>query len=127
MPLLDFTSMQSKPFSPLILAAAMLWLAASALRSSANTTVSVTASNYEFTPAKVVAHVGDPTTLHLTSSAGMHGIMSKDLGIPQTVIVPGKAVDVTFTPAKPGTYKVPCSVICGPGHAGMVLTVDAQP
>ncbi len=86
--------------------------------------IAIVASNFTFTPLKIEAHVGEPTTLHLTSAGGVHGIASSELGIPSTTIAPGSPVDVTFTPKKAGTYAVHCSVVCGAGHEAMVLTVN---
>jgi cytochrome c oxidase subunit 2 len=86
--------------------------------------VNVVASNWKFTPNTLHVHLGAPVTLHLTSSEGVHGIKSDELGIPNTVIMPGKAVDVTFTPKKAGTFVVPCSVVCGAGHPDMKLMVE---
>lgn len=89
--------------------------------------IDVVASNFTFTPVKVEAHVGQPTTLHLTSGGGVHGIASSELGIASTTIAPGSPVDVTFTPKKAGTYAVHCSIVCGAGHEAMVLTVNVVP
>ena len=85
--------------------------------------IDVVAANWKFTPATITVPVGQTTTLHLTSTSGIHGIKSDDLGIPNTTIEPAKYVDVTFTPAKAGTYQVHCSVFCGPGHANQYLTI----
>lgn len=92
----------------------------------AHPTIDVAAANWKFTPAKIVLHLGETTTLHLTSTAGVHGIKSTELGIPDTMLTPGKFVDVTVTPKKTGTYKVYCSVFCGAGHADMYLTVEVK-
>jgi cytochrome c oxidase subunit 2 len=93
---------------------------------SAHPPIDIVASNWKFTPATITVPAGEPTTLHLTSSEGVHGIQSDDLGIKQTTIAPNKFVDVTFTPAKAGTYVVHCSIICGAGHANMALTIKVQ-
>jgi len=85
--------------------------------------IAIAASNWKFTPAVITVHVGEATTLHLTSDAGVHGIASKELGIAQTALIPGKSVDVTFTPTRAGTYVLHCSIMCGPGHDDMTLTV----
>jgi cytochrome c oxidase subunit 2 len=112
-------------FVPFLAAAAFVTMAAiapAALRAS-DTAVTLTASNYQFAPAIIEAKVGVPVTLHITSSQGVHGVSSDELGIANTVLVPGKTVTVTFTPKKAGTYVVHCSVPCGPGHANMAFTV----
>lgn len=83
----------------------------------------IVASNWKFTPASITVPLGEPTTLRLTSGGGVHGIESKELGIPLTVILPSKFVTVTFTPKKAGVYVLHCAVECGPGHANMILTI----
>jgi len=113
--------------APRLAALAAAGAVALALPALAHPTVDVVASNWKFTPDTVEMHVGETTTLHLTSTAGVHGIQSDDLGIPATTIAPGKFVDVEVTPKKAGTYKVHCSIVCGAGHGDMVLTIEVKP
>jgi len=94
---------------------------------SAHPTVDVAVANWKFTPAKIEAHVGEQTTLRFTSSEGVHGIQSDELGIPKTVISPGKVVEVVFTPKKAGTFVAQCAVMCGEGHDKMALTIEVKP
>jgi cytochrome c oxidase subunit II len=93
----------------------------------AHPTIDIVASNWKFTPARITIPVNEPTTLRLTSSEGVHGLQSDDLGIPKTTITPGNFQLVTFTPTKPGTYVLHCAVVCGPGHADMALTIVVTP
>jgi len=93
---------------------------------AAHPTVDIAVSNWKFTPAKIEAHVGEQMTLRFTSSEGVHGVESADLGIPKTTISPGKVVEVAFTPKKPGTYVIHCAVLCGEGHDKMTLTVEVK-
>lgn len=93
----------------------------------AHPTMDIVASNWKFTPDTITLHVGEAQELRLTSSEGVHGLQSDDLGIPQTMIMPGKFSTVTVTPKKAGTYVVHCSVICGAGHPNMKLTVKVLP
>jgi cytochrome c oxidase subunit II len=86
----------------------------------------VATADQKFQPAAIVMHVGQPQTLQFSSAGGVHGIASPDLGIPQTMIVPGTPVSVVVTPKKAGTYKLPCMIVCGPGHAEMLLTVEVK-
>jgi cytochrome c oxidase subunit 2 len=90
---------------------------------SPSSTISIVASNWKFTPGTITVKVGRPTTFELRAAEGVHGIQSSDLGIPDTTILPGKTVSVTFTPTKVGTFAVHCAVFCGAGHANMTLTV----
>ena len=87
------------------------------------TTITIVASNWKFTPGTITVHVNRPTTLRFTSTMGVHGVYSSQLGIANTVIQPHKFATVTFTPKKKGTYVLHCAVYCGPGHAGMTLTI----
>ncbi len=85
--------------------------------------IDIVASNWKFTPGTITVHLNDPTTLRLTSSEGVHGLASPELGIPSTTIVPNSYATVTFTPKKLGTYEIHCSIICGAGHPDMELIV----
>ena len=87
----------------------------------------VATADQRFAPDHIVIHVGKRQTLRFTTSAGVHGIGSAELGIPATMIVPDKPVSVNVTAKKAGTFKVPCTIVCGPGHADMVLTVEVKP
>jgi cytochrome c oxidase subunit 2 len=110
----------------LLAAAAVVSMAAlfaGAVPVSAHPSIDIAVANWKFTPAKITIPVGEPTTLRLTTTSGVHGIMSDDLGIPLTTIPNGKVIEVTFTPKKTGTYVLHCQIVCGPGHADMALTI----
>jgi cytochrome c oxidase subunit II len=111
----------------LVIAIAIGASLATAQMAAAHPTIDIVASNWKFTPATITVPVNDPTKLRLTSSSGVHGIQSDDLGIPKTTITPGSFELVTFTPKKPGTYVIHCAVVCGPGHADMTLTIVVTP
>ena len=102
-------------------------IAVNTTATSAHPTADIVASNWKFTPAKIEAHVGVPMALILTSSEGVHGIESADLGIPKTMLLPDKWTDVKFTPKKAGTFDLHCTIVCGAGHETMVLTVKVVP
>lgn len=108
--------------------AALLTLCAGVfpLVSAAHPSIDVVASDWKFTPDTITVPAGESTTLRLTSSEGVHGLKSDELGIPDTTIMPNKFVTVTFTPKSVGTYVVHCSVICGAGHPNMALTIKVQ-
>ena len=94
---------------------------------AAHPSIDIVASNWKFTPASIELHVGETTVLRLTSSEGVHGLQSDELGIAQTTIVPDTFTSVSVTPKKAGTYVIHCSVVCGAGHADMALTVKVLP
>ncbi len=99
------------------------FVAAPAAPVFANQSIDIVASNWKFTPNAITLHVGQPATLRLTSSEGVHGLESADLGIPQTMIAPGSTKSVLVTPKKAGKYVLHCAIMCGAGHPNMTLTV----
>jgi len=103
---------------------AVIGVALTSSPAAAHPTVDIAVSNWKFVPAKITIPVGEPTTLRLTSTGGVHGIQSDELGIPLTTVANGKTVEVTFTPKKAGTYVLHCMVFCGSGHADMALTIE---
>jgi cytochrome c oxidase subunit II len=98
-----------------------------ALPAPANSTINIVASNWKFTPNVIELHAGQMATLRLTSSEGVHGLQSDDLGIPLTTITPGAFQTVNVTPKKAGKYVLHCAIMCGAGHADMTLTVNVVP
>src|SRR5579863_8904029 len=102
-------------FTLVSLAASMLLVAGAPV--AAHPAIDVVASNWKFTPSTIALHVGETTTIRLTSSGGVHGLKSDDLGIAQTTIMPGQFTTVTVTPKKAGSYVLHCAIMCGAGHA----------
>lgn len=99
-----------------------LSIAVPAAASTAPQTVTITAAA-KFSPSVITVKAGEPVTLKFVGSSGVHGIESKDLGIPSTTITPGSTKTVTFTPQKPGTYTLHCMIMCGPDHSSMAVVV----
>ena len=94
---------------------------------AAHPSIDVVASNWKFTPSTIELRVGETTAIRVTSSEGVHGLKSDDLGIAQTTITPGQFTTVSVTPKKAGKYVIHCSIMCGAGHADMALTVNVLP
>jgi cytochrome c oxidase subunit 2 len=117
--------------SAIALAGALFAVATATVPASAATPLPVInvvgTAQQKFAPDHIVLHVGKAQTLRFSSTGGVHGIASPDLGIPATTIMPGKPVSVSVTPKKAGTYRLPCTIVCGPGHADMSLTVVVKP
>jgi heme/copper-type cytochrome/quinol oxidase subunit 2 len=95
--------------------------------SSAASSADIVVKNWSFTASTVEAHVGEPAVLRFTDSEAIHGIESADLGIPKTMIVPGKVTEVSLTPKAARTFPLQCATVCGEGHDKMLLTVKAVP
>ena len=69
--------------------------------------------------------VGRPVTLTLASEDVIHSYWVPELG-GKVDLVPGRLNRLTFTAARPGVFRGPCSEYCGTQHAAMVLQVVAM-
>lgn len=116
-----------KSLFKIVFVIAAMTVSVPALVALAHPSIDIVASNWKFTPSTIELHVGQQTTLRLTSSEGVHGLASSDLGIPQTTITPGTWQTVVVTPTKAGTYVLHCTIVCGAGHPNMALTVHVVP
>jgi len=115
--------MKNRFFGIILSTFAAVLFASTLPAAAAGSSVGIVASDWKFTPGTITVHLNKPTTLHLSSREGVHGLASPELGIPNTMIVPNGKVTVTFTPKKLGTYVIHCAVMCGAGHANMKLVV----
>ena len=98
-----------------------------AASTAATSSIEIVASDWKFTPDTIQVRFGQESTLHLTSSQGVHELQSDALGIPLTTIAPGSATNVKVTPKKAGKYVLHCAIMCGAGHPNMTLTVNVVP
>ncbi len=112
-------------FHILALTTLSMLLAASTQAARADS-IDVNAVPSSFSPATIVMHTGQTTTLHFSRTQGVHGIASSELGIPNTILAPGKDVDIAVTPKKAGTYVIHCLLVCGSDHDNMTLTVRVE-
>jgi cytochrome c oxidase subunit II len=64
--------------------------------------------------------------LVLTARDVIHSFFVRELRIKQD-LVPGMTILLHFRPELPGTYEVPCSELCGLGHAQMRTTMIVMP
>ncbi|HEY1868549.1 MAG TPA: cupredoxin domain-containing protein [Candidatus Cybelea sp.] len=116
-----------KTLATTLAVAAVFFGLSTTAQSAAQPTIDVVASNWKFAPNTIQLHVGQETTLRLTSTDGVHGLQFDDLGIPMTMITPGSAKTVNVTAKKAGKYVLHCAIMCGAGHPNMTLTVNVVP
>jgi cytochrome c oxidase subunit 2 len=57
-------------------------------------------------------------TLVLSSADFPHGFSIPDFGV-RVDLVPGKTMELTFTPDRAGRFAFLCDNFCGEGHDGM--------
>jgi cytochrome c oxidase subunit 2 len=93
-------------------------LAARALAAAPARRIELTARRFEFVPAEITVPRGTRLTLAISATDFVHGFAMPDFGIRQDV-VPGRVVEVTLTPGKPGRFHYLCDNFCGDGHDRM--------
>jgi plastocyanin len=82
-------------------------------------TIRVEASSYEYAPAILKANPGDRVTLELASTDVVHGIYIDGYEL-ELRADPGQTQEVTFVADKEGSFRLRCSVTCGPLHPFMI-------
>lgn len=80
------------------------------------------ATNFSFEKTEYRVKKGEPVTLTLDNSQGIHGAAIKDFNINLN----NGNKTVTFTPDKTGSFSINCSVMCGSGHANMKTTLIVE-
>jgi cytochrome c oxidase subunit 2 len=80
--------------------------------------VRVEARNFAFTPATIEVDPGDRVTIELASADVVHGLHIEGYDVNLTAD-PGQPATVSFVADRPGTYRIRCSVPCGPLHPFM--------
>ncbi len=85
-----------------------------------------TADNGGWSPDVLVARVGEPLHLRLTSDDVTHGFAVGQMDMQPVDIEPGKVQEVTLTFEKPGTYTFYCTRWCGISHWRMRGTIEVS-
>jgi cytochrome c oxidase subunit 2 len=80
--------------------------------------VRVEASAYAFTPATIEVDPGDRVTIELASTDYVHGLHIEGYDV-NLIADPGQPASATFVADRPGTFRIRCSVPCGPLHPFM--------
>ena len=100
---------------------AVLALAGAALAYASATPgqrIEVKATKFDFTAKEIRVRKGRPVTLVLTTPDFVHGFALPDFNA-RVDLVPGKTVELTFTPDRAGRFVFLCDNFCGEGHDRM--------
>jgi cytochrome c oxidase subunit II len=84
--------------------------------------IDIVAKRFEYEPSEITLKKGEPVVITFKSVDATHGIHFEDLGL-ETRMEKGSTGQLTFTPDKTGDFVGHCSVFCGAGHGGMMLTM----
>lgn len=112
----------------LALGAAVVLLAPppDAAGASGERTVRVEASGAAFSPAVIRARPGDRITIELVATDVVHGLAVDGYGV-STTAEPGRPGRVTFVASRGGTFRLRCSVTCGPLHPFVAGALEVGP
>ena len=103
-----------------------LFLAAQGSAAS-GTRIELTARKFEFGAKEIRVKKGQPVTLVLRAQDFAHGFNLPDFNI-RADFVPGKTVELTFTPERAGNFIFLCDIFCGEGHGfmnGMLIVTES--
>ena len=120
----------AKPLLPLLAAAALCgpagYYAAAAANGVETQRIAVTATKFDFSVTEIHVKKGRPVSLVLTASDFAHGFALPDFGV-RADLIPGKPLEVTFTPDRAGRFVFLCDNFCGEGHdemTGLLIVTD---
>jgi cytochrome c oxidase subunit 2 len=80
-----------------------------------------------FMPDRLTLTAGEKVVLRISSPDVIHGLLIPELGVDIAEIYPGKPVEITIQPEKPGRYEFACTRWCGLDHwrmRGVIEVVD---
>ena len=80
------------------------------------------ATKFSFDKTEYRVKKGEPVTITLDNSQGIHGAAIKDFNINLN----NGNKTVTFTPDKTGSFSINCSIMCGSGHSSMKSTLIVE-
>ena len=84
--------------------------------------ITITASNWAFSPSSITVKKGEKVTLKLVGESGIHGLAIPGLGISQRIEV-GQTVSITLPTDTAGSQSFFCNIPCGSGHKSMMGTI----
>jgi cytochrome c oxidase subunit 2 len=81
--------------------------------------INLSAKKFEFSASEIRLKKGKPVTFVLSASDFVHGFSVPDFNV-RADLIPGKTVEVTFTPNRAGKFGFVCDNFCGEGHDQMM-------
>ena len=84
--------------------------------------IELTARKFEFGSAEIRVKRGQPVTLVLRAEDFAHGFSIPDFNV-RSDFIPGKSVELTFTPDRAGNFVFLCDNFCGEEHDFMTGTL----
>jgi cytochrome c oxidase subunit 2 len=79
----------------------------------------ITASRYQFDPARIEVRQGEVVELVLRSADTDHGLAIKGYAVKVAIPKGGETVGVSFVASRAGVFPIECSEYCGSGHKRM--------
>ncbi|HLB36495.1 MAG TPA: hypothetical protein VJL31_07985 [Gemmatimonadales bacterium] len=86
----------------------------------------VEASATAFRPAVLELQPGDSVAIELVATDVVHGLLIEGYGLSVTA-EPGRPGRLAFVADRPGSFRLRCSVTCGPLHPFVVGRLDVGP
>ncbi|MBC7803229.1 MAG: cytochrome c oxidase subunit II [Candidatus Parcubacteria bacterium] len=84
--------------------------------------IELSARKFEFSSTEIRVKRGQPVTLVLRTDDFAHGFSVPDFNV-RADLVPGRTVEVTFTPGRAGRFDFLCDNFCGEDHDHMSGTI----
>jgi cytochrome c oxidase subunit 2 len=88
--------------------------------------IELAAKKFEFSATEIRVRKGEQVTLVLRTEDFAHGFSVPDFNV-RADLVPGKAVEITFTPDRAGRFDFLCDNFCGEDHdhmSGFVVVTE---
>jgi len=85
-------------------------------------TIRIEASQFAFRPAVITVEPGDRITLEVVATDVVHGVYVEGYDLSATAD-PGQTARLTFVADRAGSFRIRCSVTCGPLHPFMTGTL----
>ena len=88
--------------------------------------VPIEASQYAYEPNVIEVQLGQRVVLELSSMDVVHGIYLDGYDL-EVVTDPGQTAHLSFIADQPGSFRLRCSVTCGPLHPFMIGQLKVGP